>query len=102
MQMFNQYLLIVFASIFRFIFDAMVAANSVVSSSYQDKCPSDELITVKDTIVNALASFTTHLMPIFILLRIYPIEEQTEDITKSLIITSEVEKKGDSIDASRR
>ena len=88
--MFNQYLLIVIANTFRFIFDVLIVINVVIiDRAYPESCPpSENTTTVWDVVLNVLTGFLTHLFPIFILLRIYALEERPEEICRSLIVTS--------------
>jgi len=78
--MFNQYFMIIVANTIRFAFDITIVLASVINNStYSHKCPdfdnSDELWKIVNNVGTALL---THFFPIFLILRIYNLEERPE------------------------
>jgi hypothetical protein len=90
--MFNQYLMIIVANTIRFGFDLFYVFSSVFSdmSSISSTCPSsdDSDGMGVELIINICTSLLAHFLPIFIILRIYNLEEKPEEMCKSLLITT--------------
>lgn len=91
--MFNQYLMIIGANTFRFGFDIMITFLNVGTGDIlSEKCPTTEIaegqFSLGGFIFNICVAFFTHFLPIFLILRIYSLEENPEEICKSLIITT--------------
>ena len=46
-------------------------------------------------VIDTIATFVTHLLPVFILLRIYTAQDNPKELVSSLIVTSIDENNGD-------
>jgi hypothetical protein len=93
MQMVNQYLMITIASILRFGFDFSFVISKVIGDdSFEYACPTLSTNSLLPEIVfNTCECIFTHYLPIFIILRIYNLEEKPAEIAKSLLVTGENE-----------
>ena len=62
------------ANTFRLIFNAITVAGVYINdSSYSPNCPVDTDVSLEQIIMSILISILPHLLPIFILLRIYTV-----------------------------
>jgi hypothetical protein len=89
--MFNQYLMIIFANSIRFGFDLTFVISKVFGDeSYSVTCPdaaTEDYAT--ELAFNICTCILTHYLPIFIILRIYNLEEKPIEIGKSLLVSGE-------------
>jgi hypothetical protein len=88
--MFNQYLMIILANTIRFAFDIMYVLNLVVDDLiYSQQCPNyGKANWLVEAVTNVCTLLLSHYFPIFIILRIYNLEEKPEEMCKSLLITT--------------
>jgi len=83
MKMFNRYLLIIVASFIRFTVDIIVFIGALKDSTFYSTCPvqpnPDEPINyVSEVIIDVLITVLAHYFPIFIITRMYTLEEKPE------------------------
>ena len=89
--MFNQYLMIIVANTIRFGFDLFYVYSIVISESLflTSKCPNSEAPKIGvELATNVCTDLFSHFLPIFIILRIYNLEEKPEEMCRSLLITT--------------
>ncbi len=90
--MFNQYLIIVIATIIRFAGDTFFTVNVIFNETLiSQTCliDTEARLEVWRYVILILSCLLTHYLPILIILRIYTIEDRHEDMSKSLLIASE-------------
>ena len=78
------------ANTIRFGFDLYYVVQQVIvkNAHFSEKCPSfDETNLVGDIIFNSVTAILTFYLPIFIVLRIYNLEDDPEFMCQSLIIS---------------
>lgn len=78
--MVNQYLMITIASMLRFGFDITYVISKVIGDeSFEYICPSIiNTSIISEIVFNTCECIFTHYLPIFIILRIYNLEEKPE------------------------
>ena len=90
--MFNQYLIIILASTIRFALDILAFQHNLENSIVKPQCPVDkgteQPASAQGVIFTVLIIILAHYFPIFIISRIYSLDEKPEEICKSLIITT--------------
>ena len=95
-EMVNQYLMIIAGSLLRFGFDI----NYVISKVFGDEsfsaiCPPENGDLAPQLTFSICESLFTHFLPIFIVLRVYNVEDRPEEIARSLIVSGDSEPMGD-------
>jgi len=81
--MFNRYLLIIVASFIRFAVDIILFIGALKNGTFYSTCPvqpnPDEPINyVSEVIINVLTTILAQYFPIFIVTRMYTLEEKPE------------------------
>jgi hypothetical protein len=88
--MFNQYMIMAVANLFRFGFDLLFTLTQVMNDMFfTDSCHSNSepnmLLSIIFTLVVAIVG---DFFPIFMILRIYTLDEKPEEMCGSLLITT--------------
>ena len=83
MQMFNRYLLIIVASFIRFAVDVIVFTGALKDSTFESTCPAqrnpeEPINYVSEVMIDVLITVLAHYFPIFIITRMYTLEEKPE------------------------
>ena len=95
-EMVNQYLMIIAGSLLRFGFDINYVISKVFGDeSFSTICPPESGELAPQLAFSICESLFTHFLPIFIVLRVYNVEERPEEIARSLIVSGDSEPTGD-------
>jgi hypothetical protein len=90
--MVNQYLMIITANTIRFAFDLYYAFSTIITADafVYGHCPdtAEPIDMGIELAVNISTCLFSHFLPIFIILRIYNLEERPEEMCRSLLITT--------------
>lgn len=95
-EMVNQYLMIIAGSLLRFGFDINYVISKVFGDeSFSTICPPENGDLAPQLAFSICESLFTHFLPIFIVLRVYNVEDRPEEIARSLIASGDSEPTGD-------
>ena len=91
-QTFNQYLVFIFANTIRFLFDLKHVIIRVIINSgedtYTESCPLRGEVNVAWSMTLLVCTcLLTFYLPVFIILRIYQLQDRPEQMCESLIIS---------------
>lgn len=89
-EMVNQYLMIIAGSLLRFGFDINYVISKVFGDeSFSEICPPESGDLAPQLAFSICESLFTHFLPIFIVLRVYNVDDKPEEIARSLIASGD-------------